>query len=276
MSGLEKTTRSAGRSDDQAFAFPPRRIHLGDGRHGDDGTSAALPRRRRSCLRRPDIGGDRTPVLLAEYKAVAPGDRCRRLALAAASPGLCRDLPHVSDRRLAPAAIGIGFIDPADAARPDVSLHLALDRAGFGRLYLDRRRQCRCGPVRRLGVEPDRHGSDAGAAGLILHAPGGFSLDALRSIAFELLLPFLAGQALPGRIGGFVQRRRKMLGLVDRGSVLLMVYTVFSAATVNGLWHQLAQGRFALLVAVSAALLALMLAFTALAARRRGFARADE
>jgi solute carrier family 10 (sodium/bile acid cotransporter), member 7 len=113
-------------------------------------------------------------------------------------------------------------------------------------------------------------------AGLILHAPGGFSLAALRGIAFELLLPFLAGQALQGRISGFVQRRRKMLGLVDRGSVLLMVYSVFSAATMNGLWHQLALERFALLVAVSATLLTLMLACTALAARRLGFSRADE
>jgi solute carrier family 10 (sodium/bile acid cotransporter), member 7 len=112
--------------------------------------------------------------------------------------------------------------------------------------------------------------------GLILHAHGGFSFDALRGIAFELLLPFLAGQVLQGRVGGFVARRRRILGLVDRGSVLLMVYTVFSAATVGGIWHQLAPGPFALLVVIDGALLALMLAFTALAARRLGFSRADE
>jgi sodium/bile acid cotransporter 7 len=112
--------------------------------------------------------------------------------------------------------------------------------------------------------------------GLMLHAHGGFSLEALRSIAFELLLPFLAGQLLQVRIGGLLQRRRKMLGLVDRGSVLLMVYTVFSAATVNGIWHQLALGSFALLVAVNAALLGMMLAATTFAARRFGFSRADE
>jgi solute carrier family 10 (sodium/bile acid cotransporter), member 7 len=125
--------------------------------------------------------------------------------------------------------------------------------------------------VQRLCVEPRRHGRD-GAAG----RPGGFSLGALRGIAFELLLPFLAGQVLQGGIGGFVAGRRKMLGFVDRGSVLLMVYTVFSAATVNGIWHQLTPGPFALLVVVDGALLALMLAFTALAARRLGFPHADE
>jgi hypothetical protein len=66
------------------------------------------------------------------------------------------------------------------------------------------------------------------------------------------------------------------LGLVDRGSVLLMVYTVFSAATIGGIWHQLAFGPFALLVVIDGALLAPMLAFTALAARRLGFSHADE
>src|SRR5271169_7042677 len=73
-------------------------------------------------------------------------------------------------------------------------------------------------------------------AGLLLQAHGGFSLDALRSIAFELLAPFVAGQALQRWIGGFVQRHSKVLGMVDRGSVLLMVCTVFSAATVGGIW----------------------------------------
>jgi solute carrier family 10 (sodium/bile acid cotransporter), member 7 len=111
---------------------------------------------------------------------------------------------------------------------------------------------------------------------LILHAHGGFSLDALRAIGFELLLPFFAGQALQGRIGGLVQRHRRMLGIVDRGSVLLMVYTVFSAATVGGIWHHLALRPFAVLIVVNGALLAMMLAFTALAARRLGFSRADE
>ena len=110
----------------------------------------------------------------------------------------------------------------------------------------------------------------------MLHAHGGFSLDALRSIAFELLLPFVAGQALQSWIGAWVQRHRRTLGLVDRGSVLLMVYTVFSAATVNGIWHQLTLGPFAVLVAINAVLLGVMLMTTALGARRLGFSRADE
>ena len=81
-------------------------------------------------------------------------------------------------------------------------------------------------------------------AGLLLRVHGGFSAAGLKAIAFELLLPFLAGQILQRRIGGFVQRHRAVLSLVDRGSVLLMVYTVFSEATVHGLWHGLSPAAF--------------------------------
>ena len=113
-------------------------------------------------------------------------------------------------------------------------------------------------------------------AGLLLRVHGGFSTAGLRSIVFELLLPFLAGQVLQGRIGAFVLRHRALLASVDRGSVLLMVYTVFSEATVHGLWHELTPISFATLAAIDAALLALMLATTTFGARRLGFSRADE
>jgi len=113
-------------------------------------------------------------------------------------------------------------------------------------------------------------------AGLLLRAHGGFSTAGLRSIAFELLLPFLAGQVLQRWIGAFVLRHRALLSSVDRGSVLLMVYTVFSEATVHGLWHELTPPSFAALAAIDAALLVLMLATTAFCARRFGFSRADE
>jgi sodium/bile acid cotransporter 7 len=112
-------------------------------------------------------------------------------------------------------------------------------------------------------------------AGLALKSHGGFSLNALRSIGAEMLLPFIAGHLLQPRIGSWVRERRKVLGGVDRGSVLLVVYTVFSSATLSGIWHQLALGPLAVLCAVSGGLLAAMLAITALAARSLGFSRED-
>jgi solute carrier family 10 (sodium/bile acid cotransporter), member 7 len=113
-------------------------------------------------------------------------------------------------------------------------------------------------------------------ASLALKTSGGFSLSALRSIGLEMLLPFIAGHLLQPWIGRWVRERRKVLGGVDRGSVLLVVYTVFSGATLSGIWHQLAFGPLLAVFAVSAALLALMLAITALAARILGFSREDE
>jgi sodium/bile acid cotransporter 7 len=113
-------------------------------------------------------------------------------------------------------------------------------------------------------------------ASCALKTSGGFSLDAVREIGAEMLLPFVAGHLLQRWIGHWVMQRRKPLGWVDRGSVLLVVYTVFSAATLSGIWRQLALGPSAVLFAVSAALLALMLAITAGAARILNFSREDE
>jgi solute carrier family 10 (sodium/bile acid cotransporter), member 7 len=113
-------------------------------------------------------------------------------------------------------------------------------------------------------------------AGLALKTSGGFSLNALRPLAAKMFLPFIAGHLLQPWIGSWVQHRRKALGRVDRGSVLLVVYTVFSGATLSGIWHQLAFGPLITLFVVAGTMLGLMLAITALAARRLGFSREDE
>ncbi|MFE3824292.1 bile acid:sodium symporter family protein [Streptomyces sp. NPDC059092] len=103
----------------------------------------------------------------------------------------------------------------------------------------------------------------------------GFSADRLLAIAVQLLLPFLAGQVLRRWIGGFVARHKKRLALLDRGSILLVVYTAFSRGMAEGIWQQITPSRLVGLVSVVAALLALALATTAYAARRLGFGRAD-
>ena len=113
-------------------------------------------------------------------------------------------------------------------------------------------------------------------AGLALKTSGGFSLNALRSVGLEMFVPFIAGHLLQPWIGSWVRQQRKALGGVDRGSVLLVVYTVFSGATLSGIWHQLAFGPLIVLFLVAGAMLGLMLAITALAARRLGFSREDE
>lgn len=113
------------------------------------------------------------------------------------------------------------------------------------------------------------------AAGLLGNSAGGFSLDSLVKIVLQLLLPFLLGQALRPWVGGFLVRNRSVLGYVDRGSILLVVYTAFSAGMVAGIWHQVSLPRLGGLMAVEAVLLAAMLLVTWYGAKRLGFTRED-
>ncbi|MDQ0810065.1 sodium/bile acid cotransporter 7 [Streptomyces sp. B3I7] len=113
------------------------------------------------------------------------------------------------------------------------------------------------------------------AAALLGGSGGGFSVDSLVRIVAQLLVPFMAGQVLRRWIGGFVTRHKKVLGLVDRGSILLVVYTAFSEGMVRGIWHQVSLVRLAGLLGVEAVLLAVMLASTWYGARALGFGRED-
>ena len=111
-------------------------------------------------------------------------------------------------------------------------------------------------------------------AGLI-HGAGsaGFSGSSVLDIVLELLVPFIAGQLLRPWIADWVTRHKKILGLVDKGSILLVVYTAFSEGVVAGIWHQLSVSRLFLLIGVNMVLLAVVLCCTAFAATRLGFNR---
>ena len=107
-------------------------------------------------------------------------------------------------------------------------------------------------------------------------AAGAGSLHAVGKIILQLLVPFVAGQVARGWIGSWVDRNKGMLKFVDQGSILLVVYVAFSAAVLQGLWHQVPLRSLAGLLVVNAVLLALALLATRSAARLQGFDRADE
>lgn len=111
------------------------------------------------------------------------------------------------------------------------------------------------------------------ATGLLGNSGGGFSADSIVKIVLQLLVPFVAGQLLRPWIGEFVARHKKILGLVDRGSILLVVYTAFSEGMVRGIWHQVSAVRLGGLLAVEAVLLAVMLLLTWYGAKALGFGR---
>lgn len=85
------------------------------------------------------------------------------------------------------------------------------------------------------------------------------SAAAFGDIALRLLLPFVVGQLVHPWIGDWMKRRRRALTVVDRGSILLVVYTAFSASVVGGIWGRVAAGDLAVVLLVEAMLLAAVL-----------------
>ena len=104
---------------------------------------------------------------------------------------------------------------------------------------------------------------------------GGFEWGAMRGILVQLLLPFVAGHLLRPLIGGFIARHKDILMPVDRGSILLVVYSAFSAAVVNGIWHVLDARDLAVLVAISAVMLAVIMGLNLLIAKLARLPRED-
>ena len=115
--------------------------------------------------------------------------------------------------------------------------------------------------------------------GLLLSRTAAAQHDALESIGrimLQLFVPFIAGHLLRPWIGGLTQRHAPVLKFVDQGAILLVVYTAFSAAVVEGLWHQMPLPALAGLLVVCAVILALALCFTTWLSRRLGFSKEDE
>ncbi|RWR12321.1 bile acid:sodium symporter family protein [Paenirhodobacter populi] len=109
---------------------------------------------------------------------------------------------------------------------------------------------------------------------LVLHRDGGgVSADAVIKIGEQIVLPFVAGQLVRPWIGAFIRRHKLLTMIVDRGSILLIVYSAFSAGTVAGLWSHVPASRLLLLFGVIAVFLAL--AFAAMAAAGRGLRLPD-
>lgn len=101
------------------------------------------------------------------------------------------------------------------------------------------------------------------------------SAAAVLDIVLMILAPFLAGQLLRRWIGDWVGRHGKPLKLVDRGSILLVVYVAFSRGMNEGIWSALSVWRLLAVGAVCLALLTLVLAATWFAAPKLGFSYED-
>ena len=99
----------------------------------------------------------------------------------------------------------------------------------------------------------------------------GSTLDSIGKIVLQLLVPFVAGQVARRWIGAWVTRNKTWLKTVDQSSILLVVYTAFSGAVVEGLWQLVPLGNLLGLVVACCLLLAIVLWLTSMLAKVFGF-----
>jgi sodium/bile acid cotransporter 7 len=103
------------------------------------------------------------------------------------------------------------------------------------------------------------------------HALGPVILDLLR----WLVLPLAVGQLCRPVLGAWLAQRKAGVHIVDRGTILLLVYTSMCDSFQQGIWSGQGAATLTLAFIVCGVLLALVLALTSWAARALGFSHAD-
>jgi len=113
--------------------------------------------------------------------------------------------------------------------------------------------------------------------GLLMQAHGDVGgWDSIKSIVLQLLVPFVAGQLARPWVKGWIEKHKTLVGQVDRGSILLVVYSAFSAAVVGGIWKIVSIPELGVLLVACCVLLAVVMAATVFGARALGFSKPDE
>lgn len=113
---------------------------------------------------------------------------------------------------------------------------------------------------------------------LLIGSGAGQTLEdgAIFDIALQILAPFLLGQAFRPLLGAWLEKRKRLVGFFDRGSILLVVYSAFSAGMLAGVWQHVSPSELFLLLLISGLLLGFALGFTFLVSRALRFERDEE
>ncbi|HTQ35950.1 MAG TPA: bile acid:sodium symporter, partial [Steroidobacteraceae bacterium] len=114
-------------------------------------------------------------------------------------------------------------------------------------------------------------------AGALLHAQGGgVSLSAIWKVVLQLLLPFVVGHALRPWLAHWAERRKLLVSWSDRLTIVLSVYSAFSAAVIDGVWHRIPVHTLLVTALVCATMLATIMLFSFNGARLAGFPRGEQ
>lgn len=90
------------------------------------------------------------------------------------------------------------------------------------------------------------------------------------------MLPFVLGHLARPWIAEWITRHRKLVGITDQSSILLVVYGAFSEAVVEGIWHKVDGQSLLMIGVISCVLLAVVIAVNTFAARLLRFSKEDE
>ncbi len=112
---------------------------------------------------------------------------------------------------------------------------------------------------------------------LLMNTSGGARMDAtaVRDVVLQLLLPFALGQLMRPWIADWIHRHAVVTKVVDRGSILVVVYTAFSMGMVEHIWRSVNAWQLLAVAVVNSVLLAVVLIFTWLTGRLVGLDRGD-
>ena len=90
-----------------------------------------------------------------------------------------------------------------------------------------------------------------------------------------LVLPLILGQLSRPWLAGLVHRHKPVIHVVDRGVILLLVYTSFCDSMASGLWQGQSVGLVTLTLGASVVLFFVVMALIALTCRLAHFSRED-
>ncbi|MGU3291212.1 bile acid:sodium symporter family protein [Williamsia sp. M5A3_1d] len=112
----------------------------------------------------------------------------------------------------------------------------------------------------------------------LISTTGGVSISpgSFLTIVLEILVPFIVGQLARPFIGSWLTAHAKPTKLVDRGSIVLVVYVAFSEGMQQHIWSTVQWWQVLVLIGGSIALVGFLLWLTARVARLLHFDRADE
>ncbi|MEM5517689.1 bile acid:sodium symporter family protein [Henriciella sp. AS95] len=101
-------------------------------------------------------------------------------------------------------------------------------------------------------------------------------LDAMVDIAITLLLPFILGQLARPLIKTLLVKYKSITSKIDRGVILLIVFSSFAESTAGGVWSQFSLVEFVVTIALVLVFLGLAFSYTIFASKRLSLPLDDE